>query len=280
MASDSNIAGISRSGSPGSYAYSAIAGSQNKPITYVSWGDAARFANWLANGQPSGAQGPGTTEAGSYALNGAVSVLDLSSVVRNTNATWVIPTENEWYKAAYYNPASSSYYTYPFSSSSEPTSNVPGNTLNTGNFSINGGYAVAGPNHLTDVGAYTASGTPYGAFDMGGNVFQWNETSISTYYRGLRGGGWSTPVTNLPSSRRPTSFNTTMELYYFGFRVASVPVPEPNELEGDFNDDDVVDAARLCSLAKDSRHECAIAKRSDAGRRDAGRLRPVANELR
>ena len=29
--------------------------------------------------------------------------------------------------------------------------------------------------NLTDVGAYTGTTSPYGAFDMGGNVFQWNE---------------------------------------------------------------------------------------------------------
>ena len=46
---DLNVAGISRSGSSGSYRYSVI-GSANHPITYVSWFDAARFANWVANG--------------------------------------------------------------------------------------------------------------------------------------------------------------------------------------------------------------------------------------
>jgi sulfatase modifying factor 1 len=101
MASNANIAGISRSGSPGSYTYSPI-GSVNHPITNVSWGDAARFTNWLHNGQPSGAEGPGTTETGAYTLNGATSDSALTGVTRNVGATWFIPTENEWYKAAYY----------------------------------------------------------------------------------------------------------------------------------------------------------------------------------
>src|SRR4051812_47400768 len=55
MASDQNIAGIAQSGISGSYSYSLI-GSPNHPISYVSWGDAARFVNWLKNGQPTGPQ--------------------------------------------------------------------------------------------------------------------------------------------------------------------------------------------------------------------------------
>jgi hypothetical protein len=71
MATDLNIAGIARPGTSGSYSYSVI-GSPNHPATYVSWGDAARFSNWLNNGQPMGAQNAGTTEDGAYTLNGAI----------------------------------------------------------------------------------------------------------------------------------------------------------------------------------------------------------------
>ena len=44
--------------------------SRNCPISYVTWGDAARFCNWLQNGQPTGSEGTGTTETGAYTLNG------------------------------------------------------------------------------------------------------------------------------------------------------------------------------------------------------------------
>ena len=79
MATDLNVAGIGRSGALGSYRYYVI-GSPNNPITYVNWGDAMRFANWLNNGQPTGTEGPGTTETGAYTLNGAVSDPALKSV--------------------------------------------------------------------------------------------------------------------------------------------------------------------------------------------------------
>jgi len=80
MATDLNVAGISQAGSSGSYTYSVIdtdysstrptTTSANRPITYVSWFDAARFANWMANGQPTGEQSSTTTENGVYDLTG------------------------------------------------------------------------------------------------------------------------------------------------------------------------------------------------------------------
>ena len=62
--------GIVQSGSSGSYTYAVATAYQNFPVNFISWGDAARFSNWLQNSQPTGAQGAGTTETGTYTLNG------------------------------------------------------------------------------------------------------------------------------------------------------------------------------------------------------------------
>jgi sulfatase modifying factor 1 len=219
---------IAQSGSPGSYMYNVI-GSPNQPIASVDWFDAARFSNWLYNNQPKGPEGPGTTETGSYSLNGS----DSFTVKRNANATWVIPTESEWYKAAYYNPNTSSYYQYPLSSNAKPQSAMPGSAPNTGNFlDYTTGYAVTGStnynqnqNYLTDVGAYTASASPYGAFDMGGDVFQWNESSSGSNDQwGYRGGCWQLDSSNSASSQR-NYFAGVQISPYIGFRVALVPEP-------------------------------------------------------
>ncbi len=169
MATDLRIAGIARSGSSGNFTYSVIGNTANFPITYVNWGDAARFANWLQNGQPSGAEGPGTTETGAYTLNGADTDAALAAVARNADATIFIPSEDEWYKAAYYDPNISWYYPYPFSNYTSPTSAPPGSTPNTGNF-YDSTTAVVGPPFLTNVGGYSASASPYGIYDMGGDV--------------------------------------------------------------------------------------------------------------
>ena len=98
MATDVTVAGIARSGSPGSYSYSVL-GDGQRPAAIVSWFDAARFTNWLHNGQPFGLQTAATTEAGAYALGGATSGVIFS---KSAGAQYWIPSENEWYKAAYY----------------------------------------------------------------------------------------------------------------------------------------------------------------------------------
>ena len=115
---DPNLTAISRSGVSGGYIYNVAAATANRPIAYVTFWDACRFANWLQNGQPSGAQGVGTTETGAYTMtaNGVAN----NTITRNTGSTWAVTSENEWYKAAYYNPGTSTYFLYPTRSNSQP----------------------------------------------------------------------------------------------------------------------------------------------------------------
>ncbi len=113
---------IKRSGASGSYTYSVASDWANRPVNYVSWGDSARFANWLHNGQPTGVQGLATTEDGAYYLNGATTDAQLMAVNREADWRWAITSENEWYKAAYYKGGSTSagYWDYPTSSDTAP----------------------------------------------------------------------------------------------------------------------------------------------------------------
>jgi formylglycine-generating enzyme len=144
MAIDGSTRGIARIGAAGNYAYSVI-GSPNKPITEVSWGDAARFANWLDNGQPTGLEGVGTTETGTYTLNGAITDAAMSAVSRDAGAKRVIPTENEWYKAAYYDPTAGHYWSYATGTDTKTISALPGSTPNAANyFGDTTGFAATG----------------------------------------------------------------------------------------------------------------------------------------
>ncbi|MFM9011246.1 MAG: formylglycine-generating enzyme family protein, partial [Planctomycetota bacterium] len=196
----STFAGIARLGSPGAYSYAVMdnhGDSSNRPITFASWFDAARFANWMHNGQPTGAQGAATTEDGAYTLDGATWGL---TPTRNPGALFHIPTENEWYKAAFYKGGGTSagYWNYATQSDSAP-GNAIGNAANQANcFDIFTGYAVTrsttqspGQNYLTDVGAFVGSASAYGTFDQCGNVAEWNDLAGAPgYERGIRGGSY------------------------------------------------------------------------------------------
>ena len=92
----SGYGGITRSGSSGSYTYSTFTGRANMPVNYVSWYDTLGFANWMHNGKPTGDQDASTTEDGAYDMSLG------SNVVRKLGARVFLPSEDEWYKAAYY----------------------------------------------------------------------------------------------------------------------------------------------------------------------------------
>ena len=240
MATNLNIAGISyTSGASAGSKYAVISNggdSSNRPITYVSWFDAARFSNWMTNGQ-----GSGSTETGAYTLGGATSG---NAVAANPGAAFRLPTNDEWYKAAYYSPnyggvGMPGYFDYATKSD---TPSAPGNIIGSGtnqaNYNTGAGYSVtqsssydSNQNYLTDVGAFSGSGSFYGTFDQSGNVFQWNDLdglASSGSSRGLRGGDWYYGAFNLSSSVRGTA-GPSSENDGIGFRLASpVAVPEPS----------------------------------------------------
>jgi formylglycine-generating enzyme required for sulfatase activity len=221
---------IERIGSTGSYTYSVASDQANRPVSHISWGDAARFANWLHNDQPTGAQDLTTTEDGSYYLNGATSWQHYQAVNRESDATWVIPNEDEWYKAAYYDPGLNSgaggYYDYPTSSDSTPSNDydLGGNNAT---FSINGGnyYTIGSPYYRTEAGAHENSDSPYGTFDQGGNIWEWTEATDDVMSRGWRGGSWGHGDSHMHASDRVFNFLPTDENIISGFRVAHVPEP-------------------------------------------------------
>lgn len=223
LGSASYIAGISRSGVSGNYSYAVIAGTANKPITWTSWFDAARFCNWLHNGQPTGAQGAAATEDGAYTLLGAMSGIH----ARTAGAKMWIPSEDEWYKAAYYDPTKGGvggYWLYPTQSDTIAgnTAGVPGSA----NY-YDGDYVGYPGMALTDGGTYGAnSDSFFGTSDQGGNVWEWNDAVMGSS-RGMRGGCWDSSQNGavyLASSFR-SSMSPVGENYGIGFRLATVPEP-------------------------------------------------------
>ena len=237
MGTNANIIGISRSGVSGSYSY-AVIGDGQCPVTYVSWFDAARMANWMHNGQPTGlGEVAGSTEQGAYTLNGLTSGNNIS---KNGNAADWIPTESEWYKAAYYDPflnaGAGGYWTYA-TGHTGPESGIGNNYLNPtvanqANYEASGYFAVTQQygynplqNYLTPVGAFTNSASTYGTYDQNGDVWNWNDTAAGDSGRILRGGAWNIVDPRvLQSSFSDFGYDSTVETYNVGFRLAT---PEP-----------------------------------------------------
>ena len=117
-----------RTGPPGAYHYACRAGWEKKPVVYVTFLSAMRFANWRHHGGGNGGTENGGTENGAYDLaKGGLAP-------REAGARVWIPSENEWYKAAYYQPASQGgpaggYWRYATRSNDQPTAAAPGSEL-------------------------------------------------------------------------------------------------------------------------------------------------------
>ncbi len=259
MDSDPYGCQITRHSTSGSYTYdfsggivespgSTSADWENRPVNFVSWGDAARFANWLHNGQPTGTltgdpvQDAGLTEDGTYYLNGATIDAALLVVNREADWKWAIPSEDEWHKPAYHknDGDTGNYFDYPTSSDTAPDYvNDDGKLSGTGTVFTEGGtdpgnyatydgdggtFGIGFPYYRTKVGEWENSGSPYGTFDQGGNVWEWNEAVLLGLYRGDRGGSFSYGGGYMLASHRST-YNPTSEYSVLGFRLVQVPEP-------------------------------------------------------
>ena len=161
------------------------------PVAFVNWFAAARYANWMSNGGTADAN----TETGAYNLNGAMTGV----FEKQDGARYWLPSEDEWYKAAYYDPTKNGtggYWTYATQSDSLPNYDTSG--TNSAN------YDDERPRNfkLTPVGTYVNSSSYYGTYDMTGNLWEWNDGVVLAPTSGqpgqdqpdariIRGGSWS-----------------------------------------------------------------------------------------
>jgi formylglycine-generating enzyme required for sulfatase activity len=234
MASVGYTAGIQRQAVSGGWQYSVMNNSGwagNRPVTFVSWFDAARFANWMTNGQ-----GSGSTETGAYELNGQMTGV---APMANAGALYRLPTEDEWYKAGFWDEHrffwGGMYFRYGTSSDTVP-GNVVGGLANQANF-YNGVYSVTqsasqvfGQNYLTDVGAFSNSASPYGAFDMGSNAAEWLDRGEANASQGVTQGAWGENEYFIRGKSNVGLYlSAAIDNAGLGFRLAApVAVPEPS----------------------------------------------------
>jgi formylglycine-generating enzyme required for sulfatase activity len=193
----------------------------NRPATGISWNEAARFVNYLNTSK-------GYQEAYNFTTSGANANITLwgegeysgSNQYRHKDAIYVLPSMDEWYKAAYGSPGGT-WYDYATGSNSAPQAVASG----TSGAVYNGQLA---PADITNAGGLSAWGT----MAQNGNVFEWNENAYDGSNnrewegRELRGGSWYYNISNLFASYRyegdPSNENV---IRHNGFRVASVPEP-------------------------------------------------------
>jgi len=212
--------GIAQSDPPAPYSYSVDPSYANRPVNYVSLWDAYRFVNWLNNGQPTGSQDATTTEDGVYTVNG-YNGDDGSWITRNPGAEVWLPSEDEWYKAAYYKRGGTNagYWDYATQTDDLPTSELPpGTDPLHGSANWYQGSYVDSTYYTTEVGAYTfkPSNSAYGTFDQCGNVWEMLETTQGF----LRGGSYGSVASWIHAGYR-LHHVPTVESGTHGFRVAA-----------------------------------------------------------
>lgn len=210
--------GITRSGTAGSYTYTVKDDRGDNPVNLVSFLDAARFSNWLTNG----ANDSASTETGMYTIV-QHSIAAYSFVSARNEDAWAaggyaITSEDEWYKAAYYNLDGEFYTMY-----------ATGDTINT----TQANYDSSNPNIVAD-DAYAPEQN--GTYGMMGNVQEWNEgsfTEAGVIYRFIRGGAYTSRDYALESGDRSQYTHVGWEYQNTGFRIATLAfVPEPSTYAG------------------------------------------------
>ena len=240
--------GILRTGIDGSFSYDVKPNMGNKPVNFVSYWDATRFANWLHNGQPNGDQGNASTEQGAYSLNGIEGSTG-EDIIRNETARWFVPSEDEWYKAAFHHPRreggdSDNYWYYAMATPLDPvaatadeigdvvvTDPQMANYLSTADWNGQDG-------NVTSVGSAGGSSESfYGTADQSGNVSEWTEGLFGEGFpnRMVRGGSWESRFPTAVSSAASQATQPQIEVGFLGFRVATIV------RDGDYNADGLID---------------------------------------
>jgi len=166
---------ISRSETEDGYSYSAHPATEQAAVTWVSWYDALRYCNWHNSGD---------TESGAYRFQG-----ETRTGRRSRSADYFLPTEDEWYKAAYYDPESRSYRLLPLRNSHKTTEHVTLREKST-----------------------------YGMEGASDDIWEWTESSVGSLFRCLRSDSWF-QGNNRQAYGRFYS-NPKLELGHVGFRIA------------------------------------------------------------
>lgn len=195
----------------------------NMPANRISWYEAAQFINWLntSTGHQAAYKFTGTQGTANYTLAvwSAAEAAGGTNLYRHKDAFYYLPTEDEWFKAAYWN--GTTLQTWATTDNSQP---IAGADSNYGQV-----QPVSGPWDVGS-GAQELNGT----FDMMGNIGEWMETPEDGDYqtdtsRLLRGGSFGSSSYALQSYGLYGFAYPDNQSNTYGFRVAA-NTPEPGAL--------------------------------------------------
>jgi hypothetical protein len=198
----------------------------DKPVTRVSWFEAAKFVNWLN-------MDAGFPVAYKFDALGNFQLWDPNdpgynpdNLFRNKLAKYVLPSADEWYKAAFYDPATNQWFDFPNGSDDPPVAVASGTAPNT---AVYDQPFEQGPADVMLAGG----ASPFGTVGQAGNVWEWEETAVDLpnndpqAVRGIRGYAW------LPSSGNYLGLSSSFRNHSLpsrsigdtGFRVVAIPEP-------------------------------------------------------
>jgi hypothetical protein len=148
---------IRRVGHPGNYRYLLRVDEPPTPVTHVSWFDAVRYCNWLHHGQK---DAPELLQTGAYELASA-------PVTRSKAAKFFLPSENEWYKSAYYvdeeHRSDGAAYTH---------------------------FKLGDVNRPIITRADTDLTSPWGMRGYADSIWEWTDTQVGRLHRSIRSAAW------------------------------------------------------------------------------------------
>lgn len=257
----------------GTFTYTVNPGHANRPMGYLTWAMAARYCNYLTSGD---------TEFGVYVFksdgtyggcfrdyNPPTTTDGLNrAIISGSEPAYWIPNADEYYKAAYYDAATMTYYDYP-----NGTNDIPNagdfDATNSGNWREGSVAVIGSPFNFTEVGTFENTKSPYGCYDMLGNVWEWTENFLwgawsgSTHYYGptYHGGSWysTTPLYcnvnyfsgYVASGTSANAYGINIANGDMGVRICcnQAAIDSMSRIPGDANGDKMVDVGDLGILA-------------------------------
>jgi formylglycine-generating enzyme required for sulfatase activity len=211
-----------------------------KPAVGICWNEAARFVNWLniKEGFPPAYKFEKAPGEEGYSAESSIALwspndkgYDESNKYRNKLAKYSIPTNDEWYKAAFYNPEKKEYSVYAVKSDGQSPlvleeakrygkkdahhSGLEPRPISSGKESDGAVYGqtdAKGPADVDNAGGLSS----YGTMAQSGNACEWIETAQDgtnndpNEHRQPRGGCWNTAV------KEAGSIGSKVMYYNFG----------------------------------------------------------------